>query len=78
LRFLHRKANQIVAGRDDIGGLDRVEDSGQAAREDRPVGRLVAQLDTNFGAVAIDEVCRLSAANQGDVVTRHQEFCCQQ
>ena len=78
LRFLHRKANQIITGRIDVGGLDRVQDARQVAREDRPVGRLVAQLDANFGAVAIDEFCRLLPANQGHVVTRHQEFCRQQ
>ena len=78
LRFLHRKTNQIIAGRIDVGGLDRVQDPRQVAREDRPVGRLVAQLDANFGAVAIDEFCRLLPANQGHVVTRHQKLCRQQ
>ena len=78
LWFLHRKTNQVIAGRIDAGGLDRVQDPRQVAREDRPVGRLVAQLDANFGAVAIDEFCRLLPANQGHVVTRHQKLCRQQ
>jgi hypothetical protein len=78
LRFLHRKANQIVTGGIDVVRLDRVQDTRQVAREDRPMGRLVAQLDANFGAVAVDEFCRLLPANQGHVVTRHQKLCRQQ
>jgi hypothetical protein len=64
LRFLHRKTDQIIAGGIDVGGFDRVQDARQVTREDRPVGRLVAQLDANFGTVAIDEFCRLLPANQ--------------
>jgi hypothetical protein len=78
LRLLHRKADQIVAGKVDLGGRGRVQFAGQIAREDRAVHRLVAQLDANLGAVAIDEVCRLPPANQGHVVTRHQKLCRQQ
>jgi len=74
----NRKAHQIVAGKVDLGGRGRVQFAGQIAREDRAVHRLVAQLDANLGAVAIDEVCRLPPANQGHVVTRHQELRRQQ
>ena len=50
----------------------------EVAREDRPVHRLVSQLDANFGTVAIDEFCSLLPANQSHVVTRHQQLCPQQ
>ena len=78
LRLLHRKTDQIVTGNVDVPGRDRVQFPGQVAREDRPVHRLVAQLDANFGAVAIDQFCGLLAANQGHVVTRHQQLGRQQ
>ena len=78
LRLLHREADEIVAGDVDLGGRGRVEFAGQIAREDRAVHRLVAQLDAHFGAVAIDQFGRLLAANQGHVVTGHQELCPQQ
>ena len=78
LRLLHRKTHQIVAGKVDLGGRRRVQLAGQIAREDRAVHRLVAQLDANFGAVAIDEVCRLPPANQRHVVARHQKLRRQQ
>jgi hypothetical protein len=78
LRLLHRKAHQIVTGKVDLGGRGRVQFARQIAREDRAVHGLVAQLDANLGAVAVDEVCRLPAANQGHVVTRHQKLCRQQ
>ena len=78
LRFLHGKTNQIVTGKIDVRGRGRVQFPGQAARKDRPVDRLVTQLDANFGAVAIDEFCGLLPANQGHVVTRHQQLCRQQ
>ena len=78
LRLLHRKPDQIITGKVDIGGRGRVQFAGQVAREDRPVHRLVAQLDANLGTVAIDEFCRLLPANQGHVVTRHQKLCRQQ
>ena len=78
LRLLHRKADQIVAGKVNLGGRGGVQFAGQIAREDRAVHRLVAQLDANLGTVAIDEVCRLPPANQGHVVTRHQKLRRQQ
>ncbi len=78
LRLLHRKADQIVARKVDLGGRGRVQLARQIAREDRTMHRLVAQLDANFGAVAVDEVGRLLPANQGHVVPRHQKLCRQQ
>ena len=63
-----------MKGRDRRRGLDRVQDPRQVAREDRPVGRLVAQLDANFGTVAIDEFCRLLPANQGHVAIAIESF----
>ena len=78
LRLLHRKTHQIVARKINIAGRDRVQFPGQVAREDRAVHRLVAQLDANFGAVAIDQLGGLVTANQGHVVTRHQQLCRQQ
>ena len=78
LRLLHRKADQIVTGEVDVAGRDRVQLPRQVARKDRPVHRLVTQLDADFGAVAIDEFGRLLPANQGHVVTRHQQLRPQQ
>ena len=78
LRLLHRKADQIVTRQVDVGGRGRIQFARQIAREDRPVRRLVAQLDANFGSVAIDQFRRLLAANQGHVVTCHQQLCRQQ
>ena len=78
LRLLHGKTDQIVTRKVDVGGRGRVQRPGQIAREDRPVHRLVTQLDANFGTVAIDEFRRLLPANQGHVVTRHQQLCRQQ
>ena len=78
LRLLHRKADQIVAGEVDLGGRGRVQLAGQIAREDRAVHRLVAQLDAHFGAVAIDQFRRLLPADQGHVVTGHQQLRRQQ
>ena len=71
-------ADQVVAREVDILRRHRVELAGQVAREDRPVHRLVAQLDANFGAVAIDQFGGILAANQGHVVTRHQKLGRQQ
>ncbi len=78
LRFLHRKTDQIVTRKVDVGGHGRVQEPGQIARKDRPVPRLVTQLDADFGAVAIDEFGGIIPANQSHVVTRHQELRCQQ
>ncbi len=78
LRLLHCQANQIVAGDVDVLRRNRVELAGQVAREDRAVHGLVTQLDANFGAVAIDQFGGLAAANQRDVVTRHQQLGRQQ
>ena len=78
LRLLHGERHEVITGNVDIGGLARIEFARQVAREDRAVHRLVAQFDAHFGAVAIDELGRLLPANQGHVVTRHQELCPQQ
>ncbi len=78
LRLLHRKTDQVIAGYFDVGRRDRVKRPGQVAREDRAVRRLVAQLDANFGAVAIDQFGGVLAADQGHVVTGHQKLCRQQ
>jgi hypothetical protein len=59
LWFLHCKSDQIITGNIDIGGCCRVQLAGQIAREDRPVHRLIAQFDTNFGTVAVDEFRRV-------------------
>ena len=71
-------ADQIVTGDVDILRPVRVELSGQVAREDRAVHRLVAQLDAHFGAVAIDQFGGLLAADQRHVVTGHQKLGRQQ
>jgi hypothetical protein len=78
LRLLHRKTHQIVSRQVDILWGGGVEFSGQVAREDGAVLRLVAQLDADLGAFAVDELCRVLAADQGHVVTGHQELGCQQ
>jgi len=78
LRFLHRKTNQIIPRKVDVGGRGRIQLSRQIVRKDRPVRRLVTQLDADFGTVAIDEFGGVISANQGHVVTRHQELCRQQ
>ena len=78
LRFLHGKTDQIVAGKVDLRGRDRVQLAGQIARENRPVHRLVAQLDANLGPVAIDQFCGLLPADQSHIVTRHQQLRRQQ
>jgi hypothetical protein len=78
LRLLHRKANQVVAGNVDIGGRDGVQFAGQITRRDRPVLGLLAQLDADFGALPIDEIGGLPPANQGHVVTGHQQLRSQQ
>ena len=75
LRLLHRKTDQIITGKVDIGGRGRFQFSRQVARKDRAVHRLVAQLDANFRTIAIDEFCRLAPTNQGHVVTCHQQLC---
>ncbi len=78
LRLLHRKADQIVTGDVDVTRRRRIQLSRQVAREDRPVGRFVAQLDAHFGAVAVDQFRGLGAAHQGHVVAGHQQLRCQQ
>ena len=78
LRLLHRKADQIVTREIDILRRGRGQFAGQIARKDRAVHRLVAQLDAHFGAVAVDQVRRLPAANQRHVVTGHQKLRRQQ
>jgi len=78
LRFLHGKTHQIITGHVDICGRGRVQGPRQVARKYSPVHRLVTQLDANFGPVAIDEFCSALPANQGHVVTRHQQLCRQQ
>ena len=78
LRLLHRKADQIVTGNIDVLRRDRVQFARQIAREDRPMRRLVAQLDANFGAVAIDQFGGFLPANQRHVVTGHQQLGRQQ
>ncbi len=49
LRFLHRKTDQIITGRVDIGRFGRIQSAGQVARKDRAVVGLVTQLDADFG-----------------------------
>ena len=78
LRFLHRKTNQIITRKLDLRGWCRIQGPRQIAGKDRPVRRLVTQLDANFGTFAIDEFCGLLTANQGHVMTRHQQLRCQQ
>ena len=78
LRFLHGKTDQVVTGNVDVRRRGRVQGPRQIARQDRPVHRFVTQLDANFGTVAIDEFCGLLPANQGHVVTRHQQLRRQQ
>ena len=78
LRFLHGKTHQIITGEIDVGGRGRIQGARQIARQDRAVHRLVTQLDANFGTIAIDELCGILPANQGHVVTRHQQLCRQQ
>src|SRR3954454_23357483 len=74
----HGETNQTVTGKVDVRGRCRVQGARQIARKDRPVRRLVAQLDANLGAVSIDQLCGLLATNQGHVVTGHQQLCRQQ
>ena len=78
LRFLHRKTDQLITRKVDVGGRDGVQLSRQFVRKDRPVRRLVTQLDADFGTFAIDEFGGIAPANQGHVVTRHQELRRQQ
>ncbi|MEH2688197.1 hypothetical protein DXU04_25220 [Bradyrhizobium diazoefficiens] len=78
LRLLHRKADHVVTGDVDIGRRHRIELAGQVAREDRPVHRLVAQLDADLGTVTVDQLRGLGAADQGDVVSCHQQLRAQQ
>ncbi len=78
LRLLHRQTNQIVTRDVDVLRRDRVELAGKIAREDGAVHRLVAQLDADFGAVAVDQFGGLAAADQRDVMTRHQQLGRQQ
>ena len=54
LRLLHRKTDQIITGEVDFGGVVASSLPG-SSRENRAVHRLVAQLDANFGTVAVDE-----------------------
>lgn len=78
LRLLHGKANQVITGNVDVGGRGRIQGPWEVARDNRPVHRLITQFDTNFGAVAIDELCGLFPTNEGHVVTRHQKLGPQQ
>jgi hypothetical protein len=74
LRLLHGQRGEVVTGNIDVARCSRIELAGQIARKNRTVHRFVTQLDANLGAVAIDEFRRLLPADQGHVVTRHQQL----
>ncbi|GJD59867.1 hypothetical protein IFDJLNFL_5798 [Methylobacterium dankookense] len=74
LRLLHGEADEVVAGDVHVLRRHRVELARQVARMDRPVLGLVAQLDPDFRALAVDQVGRLLPADQGHVVPGHQKL----
>jgi len=78
LRLLHGEADEVIALQVDLIGRGRIQFAGQIAGEDRAVVLLVAQLDADFGTVAVDQLRSLLAADQGHVVTGHQQLGCQQ
>jgi len=65
LRLLHGKTDQIITRDVDVIRRGRIQLSRQVAREDSPMARLVAQLDADFGAIAVDEFCGVLPANEG-------------
>jgi hypothetical protein len=69
---------KLSAGKVDLHGRGRIQGPRQIARADGAAHRLVTELDANFGAIAIDEVCGLLPTDQGHVVTCHQQLCRQQ
>jgi hypothetical protein len=78
LRLLHRQADEVVALQVHLIGRGRIELAGQIAGEDGALVLLVAQLDADFGTVTVDQFGGLLAADQGHVVTGHQQLGCQQ
>jgi len=72
LRLLHGKTHEIVTRKFNVSWRCGVQSSGQIARKDRPVRRLITQLDADFSSFAVDEFGSLVPADQRHVVTRHQ------
>src|SRR5262249_51540388 len=73
-RLLHGERYEIIAFDLDLTGLHGVELARKITRKDRAMRRLIAQLDAHLGAIAIDELGSLPAADQRDVVACHQKL----
>ena len=74
LRLLHRQPDQVVILRIDLFRRLGVQTARQVGRADRAVRVLVLQLDPYLGALGVDQFRRLRTADQGHVVTGHEEL----
>ena len=78
LRLLHREDHKIVAGNIHVFRHAGVHRPRQIAGQDRPVRVLALQLDTDFGALFVDQRRRRIAADQRHIMPRHQAFGAEQ
>ena len=77
LRLLHRERDKIISGGISLFGRHRVNFTRQIARGDCTVAVLIAQLQFDHGAFAVDQNCRCSATHKRHVMAGHQQFCSQ-